>query len=949
MADVEKTEKPSLLKGVLKGAAAAVMAPVMPLALPAAFAADDDVRSSVVGGSYGAAKNAIKSFGGVPSEQILGSANLAGSALDAVTGEDGPDSTGRRIVRSLRGKMQSEERDNSAAVMAGELGSGLAMGFAGGLGGTQSAAVNATGKIASVLGSGASGAGRRIAANATADALTGGATAAMDGVLEDAHKQLLDEGHIDYGKATAAGVKSGLAGLVIGGGMGAAIHGGVEALSHGGKAAEKLRSLGVRQFGRDAGISAQAQKELDAQAEGRLKTIFEDAAKAGDHPSDFFASKAEDATKRAAEHAQPARDLLDRLNIANEQRAADAATVARRNSDAAVANIGDGMAAEIERAKAPIQNKIGASEAAVDAAQQRMNAAREALNVARSDIMRQKTAELNALKSVDPAADLRAAIRSEYQSSRQKLAAEIRAMEDGTLLDFDPKKAELVSKAIEHKRNVLGNLLDSVETKYEPKIAAAEAKHAQAIAEVHGHLDDPSKLIPKELHRELAASERAFSKHLDAHRNTVESLSEKFAKEQERIQAAYNKRLAEAQRVASSDFAAIDAHKANTARQIAEDLSHLDNLSPEGIRALEKKYTGAPDVLEALRAARLAAEEANTYKSINAAMAEKQARPLTGRVFDWVKKKSIMEAGAGVLLGGPVHGIGDLISHGVGGMAKGAAIAAVDSALSHFYPTYKSSAVFKAARLAEAVGSTLQVDTAARATVDHLFGTVLPLTVAGHVPGFLSSREDASKATQAHVTHMAMRTANAEAIRQRLEDFVANLPEDGQGEAAAKLSNILANVKSHTPKPVIQPGPFGEPAMFSDSDIYDYEDYVTAATDPAAYMRAVRSHSATPAMLQAMNENWPEILETMRDQFIQSGGKGSPDPQSVRQLEMMFGGALLPENKKENVDFVQRFWDANNRKNQPGGQGGGNQATSGQARSLAKGVKNPTDTMSAAR
>mgnify|MGYP000302338539 FL=1 len=888
--------------------------------------ADADVRERLKAEAYGATKGVLKAAGRVPSDTIMSRINMAGAGVDAVTGDDSEDSLGRRMGRYARGEMQRMERDSGGSVATGDVAANLALSLSPG-GGVPGAVGEATSRIASRLAGAAPGAVGRVGSQVAAGAFAGGATAAFDSAMEEAHKELLDDGSIDYGKAAAAGAKGFLPGLVIGGGLGGTIAAGAEALSHAGKASGLIRKLGARQFAKDVGIAPEKAAELDAAAEGRLSKIFEDAASA-DKPHEVFAQRAKSAADAAQEAANPAKELIDRLQSHTDDLAENAASVARRNAEARLGGIAEEASSHADKVAGPYHVKLGESEAAVQAATARRNEAVGAYEAARDAIIAQKQSELSALQSVDPGKPLRESMRQEILSTRRALSSQLDDMSYKPIGQRNVGKIRLVEEK-------LAGLMDEVEDRYAPKIAAAEEAHQKAIAELQSHIDNPEKLMPADIRKGMDAADRDLSKAFKSHGRIAEKLSEKLASAKESVESRYAPAIKQAQKDLEAHLAEVEAFRAAKAKELA---SHLDDLNAGKYDKALKSFGHVPEVGQALRTAQLASEEAATYEAINKSLSSAEARPLVDKAMSWLKGKAWKHAIAGGILGGPMGA--------VAGIGKGAALASVDGAISHFLPAYKSNAIFKAAQLSEAVGATMTVDGAARAAVDHLFGQKLPIAVStAMAPGFLSSSQNPSKAATDHVQRLSAETQNTDSLTTRIQQSVAHLPPEGQAQAAAKMTSILANIRARSPKPVIQQGPFGEPPQFADSDLYAYEDYAAAASDPAFFLKALKSHSATPAMADAIHENWPELIDTMRDQFMERAGGGRPDTQAIRQMELLFGDALLPENRKDNVDFVQHFYDQNNRTNQPGSQGGGSKAAS----AMGKSVKTPAESMSAAR
>lgn len=148
------------------------------------------------------------------------------------------------------------------------------------------------------------------------------------------------------------------------------------------------------------------------------------------------------------------------------------------------------------------------------------------------------------------------------------------------------------------------------------------------------------------------------------------------------------------------------------------------------------------------------------------------------------------------------------------------------------------------------------------------------------------------------------------------------LPQAYKNALIGKAAEISANVRANAPKPILMGGPFGTSPKYADSDIMDFEEYVSAASDPHVGLSALKRGSLTMAQAKAMRENYPDIVAQVRKSLLDHAGAPMSE-QAILQLERLFGEPLVMEHSGDYVQLAQRVYDQMNRTNTPGSQGGG--------------------------
>lgn len=913
--DSPQQSKPSSLWGAAKIAAA--MAVPIPGISGLLRATDSDVREAERAYGWGGFKAAEEAGGANPAADAMARVNMAGAAIDALTGSEGEDSYGRKIGRAFRGELQRTEENNPEMVGAGQATVGALTAMVPGAPVTAGAQ-----RISAALGARGFG---RVAQGAASGAAIGGAQGLYDTTLDNASKQMLDSGVVDYGKAAASGLEGGGISAILGGvlgGGGAAVASGVE--KYGSKVGQFLRSKGANQFMRESGMLPSeiesVNKDHSAQIVDAIDSALGDAGKSKDGPTKVIMSKAEEAAGRVKDSVGNVRNRFETL-AANEAENAEAAVaVAERNTYAKGAALQDEVAAELGEKKAGLYDALGRSEAAVDSAVERRMAAQTAYEQARDAAIAQKSAELEAARAIDPAAELRAAMRDEYRSAKRALAEEIESAA-GT-----PRADKLRAKQ--------AGLMDEFESKYESGIAKAESARAKLLSELESHVQNPDQLVDRGIKSELASAEKGLSHAYDAHGANAKRLSDLSSRLEDQASRRLSRAMAQLQAQHEKEVGAFRAQAEKRGQALLDDLRYLDD-PKKGFDAFEKKYGPSPSLTDA----RLAAKEQAMYERLADAR-KADSVPLT----DLGLLDKIVSLKRRVAGGGALGSIGAVL----GGVKGGLVGTAADIALKRAFPHYAPRLMYGAGGLSQAAAATLSTDAAARSAVASLFSARLP-SMAAAVVGTLSSQGDPSDAATTHAQRVANMAGNPELLSQRVEAAIRGLPHDGQGPASAKVATVVANIQKRAPQAIIQPSAFGGKPVFSNTDINNYEDYSAAAMDPAVALKAMRARALTPAMADAINENWPELVDTMRDQFLNSAGAANgkePDTQAIRQYEILTGEALLPENRPDNVAFIQRFWDQDNRTNQQGSQGGG---SAGSSKAMTQSSKTPSDSMSLSR
>ncbi len=442
---------------------------------------------------------------------------------------------------------------------------------------------------------------------------------------------------------------------------------------------------------------------------------------------------------------------------------------------------------------------------------------------------------------------------------------------------------------------------------------------------------------------EYARAVGSIQKQIDAKNASIDKVIS--AKQADAVEVArgFHAKAAEASKSASEAADAI--RKAGSPIGAIEDLSKR-SVANARLKLEELANSGVPEAAKHIHELDAAIARHGVFSAF--ADAQKSAnKPFSEMgLLDAAHafKKRFMGKG---VVGGAAAAIGGLMGGPKVGMLAGAVGSGLDSALSSAVPNYASRGLMSVGSLAEAMGATFQVDAAARGAVNSLFGKALPIGTSTMRSAFLSEASDRDQLVSAHIDHVA-KVNQSGAIMDQLERRTAHLPLSGRTDAAARLAIIEANIQRNAPIPVVQPGVFGEPPKYDDVSVHKYEDYVSVSRDASVALKAMRTRQLTPAMAEAMKDNHPELVETMRDQFIDSvGGGESLDDQSARQMEVLFGEPILPQNRKDFKDLMQRAYDMDRRTDQPGSQGGGSRPSS--KNSLSSGSKTPMDSLGAAR
>jgi uncharacterized protein (UPF0335 family) len=919
MAD-KKKERGSVGWGLAK-LGAAFASPVSGL-VGALAQGDDDVRELGEVGALAAGKRLIANYapGAVPSEKIMSRVNLAGAGLDLLTGQgDDPESTGRKLGRAARGEMRSVEDAHPVAMGVAEGAADVGLGLLGGGGGLAGAAnagaARLAGRVAPSLG--------RVGTTAASGALTGASSGLYDGAVESAHKQFLDSGEVDYNKVAADAGRVGLAGAVLGGGLGAAGAGVASSLGrNGGKIAERLRSRGANQFLHESGLSGAEVRKVNAQFKDTPKRIEDLLGESFQEklPASKYVDKGLGELDGAiGDELDGIRRHIDMAAKGRQEAAESAAQVAKRNWEARAGSEAESIIGAAEAKKAPLYQRLEHLESGADmaAARQRVESARLGYEQTRDAFRAQKMAEVEALRAQSVRPQLPAFSGSDELTNaggKSRPAAEGTQAYTGTRNLEGTRQLEptQLTRQLEPTATVPGTVHTA------PPVDPADLE--KQIAKLMAEADQADEFAKKAFGKELSTAEKALDAQQTKYTQELKRLSEQMAKIDD---AAQQKLTAKAQGFDSKATAEVEKLREmgkRQAQELAEDIKLLQTDDPAALKknldALEKRYSFGP-------------QTGRLRQSIGDREFLKALKDAKG-----VQVVKLTE----LTLGDMLHGAKKAVS-----LASGWGVA--DWAINKLSPHLHSKGLYKAASLADAAGATLRVDAAAKGAVDSLFGRQLPIAASRTVtPAFLSSAKDKDRSTAAHVQHVAQQTANPVSLTERLAASTAGLPEQGKGEVATKMALVLANIQRRAPKPVIAPSVFGEDPQFSDADVHAYEDYASAAANPAVFMKALRERSATPAMMEAMQENWPELVDVMKQQFVANAGKGEmPDPQSVRHLELLFGEALVPENRKDFRDLYQRAYDQDRRKNMPGSQGGGSPSSNPQKQMKVRTVASPMD------
>lgn len=948
---MSEEEKPSSGAGWSKIGAAglASVVPVIGPVIAGSMLADKDVRETAKATSLGGVKAVAGSFGKNAVHEIMGRVNMAGAALDAVRGDDGENSAGRVLGREVRGEMARIESENPGSVLAGGVAGTVATSMLpGGAGGINSALTVGAGKLAGSM------VARKVpslAANMAVGAGMGVVGTAQDKFIENANAQALKEGHVDYGKAVAATMRGD--GMLESAALGAALPLAGKAIGGTASFLKKAKGLADDVFLIENGLDGGQRKAIREAAGDKLASLLDDVRTNKEHG----AGVVKKLTEELDGHLE-----VGRSNLRSQGERISAA--AERKKSVIAESFNNEVAAQKAKLDADDMLKLEALAAKAEAVEGSRRAVGADMFQAKADFedavaafKAKKMEQIAAIKSrplaVDHLREAELAEQAALMAEKRKIVKAAMAEERLGLDAFGPSGKGLrgARRAGGAPANDLSDpvaeinqrILDS-QAKWDQAMEAARLKHeadiAKRIAPIEEQIGKAEDILLKE----------NPGKALSAAQKRVEQFTSRYEKdmlrleaEREAIQQGSSGRLEkiqaqQRQRQARME-AAVEAQARAERAKIEEALSKLDaeSLTTSAVDEIVKKHgyhTIDPVVVKDILLRRRVVEALGEAKS-------KSLKHSGVALFN-------TPGGARAAVLGRLFSKGPLAAAGgfAGGWIGAAAGTAADVLLGRIAPHYQSNHLRAVGSLAAAIDHTLTMDQVVKGAVDTLFGKSLPLASGKSRPeGKFSEAQDPGKAISDHAAELGRITANPENFERAVQATAGHLHPDGQAAAASKLGSIIANVRQRMPKPAIEHNPiFGQQPKYSTSDIHKYEDYVMVAFDPSAYARAIRGRYVTPEMTQAMKDNWPEVYSQFQKETFEAMSRTSAeDTQSVRHVETMFGEAILPENKPENTKFFQNFYDAKERENQPGSQGGGSPAAA--SKNSSQTSKLPSDRM----
>lgn len=897
------------------------------------------------GGGWGVVKGAMKSVGLNPAKTWL-----SGSAWAEAAGLAPKGFTKEALPRIREIEQNAPEYSQGAGELVGGIGTmyagGVALGALGGVAGVANAGkwVNPGQVVAGKLIS------RPVVAGAVGAAADGAAFGALNSGLEQASQDILNEGKVNSDHVSAAtfegGAYGGAAGLVLGGALSLVGRHGAGALKGGAKLWQReagvgyLQREGVKDPVKIAGSRDQA-GELAQDLWARAKEaggVNKPAAKLAE-VLDSQADEVRNAAKGnlqeyAGKFAERRADVQGMFGIQKDKLEAAWEQASRRkvvaqgmelepHSVKYVNKVADleWEAAAMKRLLNPDSIDIPISVAPMEApggpvvgprtgaegpmAKRAAGAAGGAVGAV--DDVKLKTPVTGKQPPYDPfkgpgayadtASPLETVERRVNEARYQEQAAKQAA--------FDAKWALPVEPPSLLQARALAAVASPEDVAWHAAAQKALAKEEAAFAKVTAKAEAKriarNDEITAELNKLAEQNRRVTSRITERYRKQFEQLGKDTAGE---IDLAGKQSFKAGMKLltAESELSELLANPKATLDDLSALATKLEKSHPDVARGMAEQVSAAKTELALNNALResIKTPEQLTLKSIWRAV-----RP--GGVAGFVAYAS----GAGPL----------------GSLALGAIGRAADS---HLNPDFYMRVANKGAGAMRAVAKRFEIDTAANQAMRALAGNFVP-KAAGIAQSY--SVEGASRdqllAEDAERVNKAMAMPDQESLAARLDSM--QMPQAYKHAAVGKSLQIAANIQRKLPKPVVLGGQFGSKPRYAESETMDFEEYVSAASDPESAIKALRNGSITMAQAEAMRDNYPEIVQQVKNALLDHT-MAPMEEQAIRKLEIFFGEPLMVEHGPDFIKLVQQNYEQAAKTNQEGSQGGGSAPAQNTAR-----------------
>ena len=477
------------------------------------------------------------------------------------------------------------------------------------------------------------------------------------------------------------------------------------------------------------------------------------------------------------------------------------------------------------------------------------------------------------------------------------------------------------------EQNKLARLAaEQAEKQARAALVGEEKAFAKAAKEATSWSDATQQALAKEEAAFAKVTAKAEAKRIarnDEITAELKRLAEQNNKQTSRIAGRYNKEFEALSKATAGEIDSLGKEAWSNKKALLEAESKLSELLANPKSTLDDLSTLAAKLEESHPdVARGMAEHVSAAKAelaVNNALRESIKTP------EQLTLKSIWRA---VRPGGVAGFVAYASGAGpLGSLALGAIGRAADS---HLNPDFYMRVANKGAGAMRAVAKRFEIDTAANQAMRALAGNFVP-KAAGIAQSY--SVEGASRdqllAEDAERVNKAMSMPDQESLAARLDSM--QMPQAYKHAAVGKSLQIAANIQRKLPKPVVLGGQFGSKPRYAESETMDFEEYVSAASDPESAIKALKDGSITMAQAEAMRDNYPEIVQQVKNALLDHT-MAPMEEQAIRKLEIFFGEPLMVEHGPDFIKLVQQNYEQAAKTNQEGSQGGGSAPAQNTAR-----------------